>query len=205
MTTGRAAIFTGGRPVRMPGHRAACRWKPYAGRRRRRRRSASAAPAPDAGRRGAGATALPAVAGAARLPGERAGGAPPGTCRPRPGRTSARLPGGASGRRRRGGRPQGRARRRGQRFCVSAGPPGPAGPPSPGRSPRPASTVTTIVAGAAARYRQSKPRQIAYQPSPRCSPRTMLSCAHRAPVLARKHGRHQIPQSDDSVVPPDAL
>ncbi|MCY4509213.1 MAG: hypothetical protein OXG35_19970, partial [Acidobacteria bacterium] len=30
VTTGRAAIFTGGRPVRLPDHRDGWRWKPYA-------------------------------------------------------------------------------------------------------------------------------------------------------------------------------
>ena len=30
MTTGRAAIFTGGRPVRLPEHRDGWRWEPYA-------------------------------------------------------------------------------------------------------------------------------------------------------------------------------
>ena len=30
MTTERAAIFTGGRPVRLPDHRDGWRWKPYA-------------------------------------------------------------------------------------------------------------------------------------------------------------------------------
>ena len=48
VTTGRAAIFTGGRPVRLPDHRDGWRWEPVRGRRHRRRRGASAAPAPDA-------------------------------------------------------------------------------------------------------------------------------------------------------------
>ena len=30
VTTGRAAIFTGGRPVRLPDHRDGWRWEPYA-------------------------------------------------------------------------------------------------------------------------------------------------------------------------------
>ena len=30
VTTGRAAIFTGGRPVHLPDHRDGCRWEPYA-------------------------------------------------------------------------------------------------------------------------------------------------------------------------------
>ena len=30
VTTGRATIFTGGRPVRLPDHRDGWRWEPYA-------------------------------------------------------------------------------------------------------------------------------------------------------------------------------
>ena len=30
VTTGRAAIFTGGRPVRLPDHRDGWRWEPFA-------------------------------------------------------------------------------------------------------------------------------------------------------------------------------
>ena len=48
VTTGRAAIFTGGRPVRLPDHRDGWRWEPYAVDGADVRSGASAAPAPDA-------------------------------------------------------------------------------------------------------------------------------------------------------------
>ena len=48
VTTGRATIFTGGRPVRLPDHRDGWRWEPYAVDGADVRSGTSAAPAADA-------------------------------------------------------------------------------------------------------------------------------------------------------------
>ena len=48
VTTGRAGIFTGGRPGRLPDHRDGWRWEPYAVDGADVGSGASAAPAPDA-------------------------------------------------------------------------------------------------------------------------------------------------------------